>query len=104
MLNRNFFDNNPTIRGKGSRTHFLYNLGKTNPLWKGNRVGYRALHSWVMRQLGKPIKCEFCGKEKTTPKSIHWASKSREYKRNLSDWLSLCVRCHKFYDLNKINV
>lgn len=64
--------------------------------WKGNKVGYRALHSWIVRKMGKAIKCEFCGK--TAPITIQWANKSHKYKRNLSDWLQLCVPCHKEYD------
>ena len=66
--------------------------------WKGDKVGYRALHSWIERKLGKPDHCEHCGKLKTTPKSIHWANISGDYKRDLTDWISLCVKCHKKYD------
>ena len=73
-------------------------VGKNNLEWKGTTVGYRALHRWVERWLGKPCKCEFCGKEKTTKKSIHWANKSHKYFRNLSDWFQLCAKCHKAYD------
>lgn len=68
--------------------------------WKGDCVGYRALHHWVKRHKGEPTKCVFCGKEKTTPKSIHWANKSHQYKRDLTDWLQLCVNCHIRYDKN----
>lgn len=28
----------------------------------------------------------------------HWANKSHKYKRELTDWISLCVKCHKKYD------
>ena len=48
--------------------------------------------------LGKAHKCVDCGKDKTTPKSIHWANKSHEYLRELSDWMQLCAKCHKRYD------
>jgi hypothetical protein len=66
--------------------------------WKGDKVGYFALHSWVRRKLGKAQKCEFCGKEKTTPKNVQWANKSGKYFRDLTDWIQLCVKCHKEYD------
>lgn len=72
--------------------------GEKNHAWRGDEVGYRSLHRWVERWLGEPQKCEFCGKEKTTPKSIHWANKSGKYKRDLKDWISLCIKCHKKYD------
>ena len=73
-------------------------IGEKNNNWKGNKVGYRALHYWVYTWLGKPKICEFCGKEYIAPKSIHWANKSGKYLRDLSDWISLCPSCHKEYD------
>lgn len=29
--------------------------------WKGDKVGMAALHSWVIRRLGTPMKCSECG-------------------------------------------
>ena len=73
--------------------------GINNGEWKGDAVGYRALHHWVQRWLGKPKKCEYCGKKQTsTGKMIHWANKSGKYLRDVKDWLSLCAKCHKCYD------
>lgn len=69
--------------------------------WKGNKVGYAALHDWVYSRLGKPTKCTFCNKLKTTIKSMHWANKSRKYKREANDWMPLCASCHKLYDRKK---
>lgn len=66
-----------------------------NPNWKGNNCSYFTLHEWVKKHLGKAKKCEFCGITNTI---IHWANKSREYKRNLNDWLQLCPKCHGKYD------
>jgi len=96
---------NPCSKEKAEKIR-LSQLGKLRPqtsgekhyLWKGNNCNYRSLHKWVERHLGKPIKCEHCGKEKTTPKSIQWANKSHLYLRELTDWISLCVKCHKHYD------
>jgi len=65
-----------------------------NPMWKGDNVGYFALHDWVKRRLKKPKNCEFCKKEKI----LDLASKSRKYKRDLDDWLWLCRKCHIQYD------
>lgn len=70
-----------------------------NPRWKGDNVGYGCLHAWVRKYLGQPTKCEHCGKDGLTGHQIHWANKSGEYKRNLDDWLRLCVKCHCKYDL-----
>ena len=71
-------------------------------VWKGDEVQYRALHSWVQRELGKPDTCGFCGRTGLTGKKIHWANKDGNYKRTLKDWLRLCVPCHKKYDLERI--
>lgn len=71
-------------------------IGEKNWQWKGDDVGYRNLHRWVERKLGKAIKCEFCnvkGKSR-----YHWASISHNAKRDLSDYIQLCVSCHKKYD------
>jgi hypothetical protein len=64
-------------------------------LWKGDKVGYFALHHWVNRKLGKPCECVYCGSEK----KLQWASVSHKAKRDLNDYISLCVSCHKNYDL-----
>lgn len=77
-------------------------FGKDNNKWKGDDVGNVALHSWVKKQLGFPNKCEFCGFESENHHKIHWANKSHEYKREVTDWLRLCVPCHKKYDLSFI--
>ena|SRR3990167_9223635 len=74
--------------------------GENNRHWKGDKVKYRSLHSWIERQLGKPRKCEFC--EITIAKRYEWANISGEYKRDISDFMRLCVKCHSAYDRGKI--
>lgn len=75
-----------------------WSVGKNHWNWKGDDVGYGGLHDWVEDQLGKPTKCEYCGKDGLTGRKIGWANKSGEYLRDLSDWLRLCVSCHREYD------
>ena len=62
--------------------------------WKGENVGYFALHNWVHRYKGKAKICSNCGSDK----NVQWANKSLEYKRDLSDWMELCYKCHRKYD------
>jgi hypothetical protein len=69
--------------------------------WKGDDVGYCGLHNWVYNKLGRPNECEFCKKIVKNPKAIHWANKSGNYKREVTDWIRLCVSCHKKYDKRK---
>lgn len=71
-------------------------IGENNIKWKGDSVGYFALHAWIQRQYGKPQFCEHC---KTSERRMyHWANVSKEYKRDRDDWLRLCVPCHRKFD------
>src|SRR3990172_158857 len=58
-----------------------YMSGKNNGMWKGNEASYSAFHKWIYGKLGKPTKCEFCNKDNLNSHKIHWANKSRQYKR-----------------------
>lgn len=69
--------------------------GPGNPKWRGDNVLYRALHQWIERELGTPDLCEHCG---VTDGIFQWSNKSGEYKRDLSDWQRLCIKCHNKFD------
>lgn len=68
----------------------LSKLKSKNPMWKGDNVGYNALHAWVKRNLIKPQVCSNCNQTK----ALDLANISQEYKRDLSDWEWLCRKCH----------
>ena len=74
---------------------------ETNPMWRGDEVGYSGLHTWLTRNFGQPKFCEKCD-SKDLSKRYHWANKTGSYMRVRSDWIRLCVKCHKNYDLIKI--
>lgn len=76
--------------------------GEKNPMWKGDKVGYSGLHLWVEGVLGKPKKCSYCGREDLNPRQYHWANVSHKYKREITDWVRLCVTHHRLFDLGKI--
>ena len=59
----------------------------------GRNTEYRMLHAQVQAQLGKPNICVICNT--TEAPRFHWANISGDYKKDLSDWRRLCVRCHK---------
>lgn len=84
--------NNKGNNGISSR----YKIGHLPHNWKGDEVGYFALHAWVRRKRGTPSKCEHCGT--MTAKRFEWANISREYLRDLEDWVRLCKSCHILYD------
>lgn len=70
--------------------------GEEHVNWKGDDVGYGAIHSWVRRWKGKPSCCEVCGTKHT--KRYEWANIDHQYRRVLEDYISMCVKCHKRYD------
>jgi len=80
----------------GDRTGELtwFKKGSTPSNYKGDLVGYGALHCWVKYHKGTAKKCEKCGSHT----SVKWANKSHEYKRDLDDWMELCQKCHMRYD------
>jgi len=76
--------------------------GKYLSHWKGDDVGYDALHEWVERKLGKNKKCDLCGT--IIAKRFDWSNKSGKYKRDLNDWQRLCVKCHIKYDYETFGI
>jgi hypothetical protein len=38
-------------------------IGENHYLWKGDKVGYEALHHWVKRHMKKPAECVYCGED-----------------------------------------
>ena len=85
-----------TYHKKGKKNHKLIKIGNKNGAWKGNDVGYGTLHQWVQRWKGKAKKCQECSR---TP--VEWANIDHEYKRKLDDYISLCDKCHRAYDIEK---
>lgn len=85
-----------------------------HPQWKGDKVKYGALHTWVHRKLGKAKSCNRvgCKYPRTNaakqllrkPKTFQWANISHRYKRELSDWIQLCASCHARYDRGLIEL
>jgi hypothetical protein len=74
--------------------------GEKSYLWKGDKVGYAGLHSWIKKQKGKANKCEnpnCLGKSKI----FQWANISGEYKRDVNDFKMLCVSCHRKMDMER---
>lgn len=67
--------------------------GEKSHNWRGDEVGYGALHTWVSKTLGKPKRCDNC--KIKNAKRYEWSNISRKYKRDVSDWERLCVSCHR---------
>ena len=68
----------------------LKNKGEKNGMWKGDKVGYLALHDYIKHYLTKPKNCQDCNKIKI----LDLANISGKYKRDFDDWEWLCRKCH----------
>jgi hypothetical protein len=66
------------------------NLNIKNGQWKGDEVGYGALHYYIKHYLPKPKICSHCKSEGY----IDLCNISGLYKRNFGDWEWLCRKCH----------
>ena len=77
-----------------------FNKGKSLPKgekayhWLGDKVGYVGVHQWLYKKYGKTKKCEKCH----SVGNIEWANISGKHKRDRSDWMELCIPCHRKYD------
>lgn len=74
--------------------------GRNHPNWKPE-LTYGPLHVWVKKELGKADLCEMGCESKV---KFQWANISREYKRDLNDWIRLCVSCHMYFDRRNYSV
>lgn len=82
------------MKGTHPKSEFKSVPEEQHPRWKGKSAGYSALHKWVQKHKGKALCCEKCDSFNT----VEWANLSHEYKRDLTDWIELCKKCHIKFD------
>lgn len=70
--------------------------GESAHAWKVEGIGYSGVHRWLYRECGLPSQCKHCGT--TESKRFEWANISGEYKRDITDFIRLCAKCHDKYD------
>lgn len=83
----------PETRAKMAEAH----RGPRNHNWKGDSIGYSALHEWLARNFAKTGTCEECRFSDVS--RTEWANISGEYRRDRADFRELCPRCHKLADI-----
>jgi len=85
-----------TKDGKFAKGHkpFSVMFGDKNPMWRGDKVGYRHLHRWVNTHLPKPELCQICN----IKPSYDLANKTGIYNRDFKNWYYLCRKCHMLMD------
>jgi hypothetical protein len=74
----------------------LQKMGENNPIWKGDNVGYKKLHTWVNENWPEAIPeyCEICNK-------VPWydlANITGIYNREFENWQFQCRSCHMKFD------
>lgn len=92
-------------RNKGAKHPYLAEYNRTHPLkserhphWKGETVGYYALHTWVKRNFGAAVECEECA----STRNVEWSNTDRKYTRDRDTWRTLCASCHRIYDIRSV--
>lgn len=75
-------------------------IGERARAWKGDKAGYVAKHSWIVKHYGNPTKCESCGT--TEASRFEWANISGEYRRDKDDYKGLCPSCHRRSDYGDV--
>lgn len=86
--------------GSFKKGHKL-NVGNKSWLWKGDKVSYGGLHTWVKTWKGEPKICQVCGTVKA--KKYEWANIDHKYRRVLEDFIRMCTKCHRKYDIEHNN-
>ena len=80
--------------------------GEKHHLWRGNDVGYQALHRRVYVKRGKASQygCEHC-KRHDPGIRYEWATvHGTDGTDPFAHYISLCVACHRLYDLAKLTL
>lgn len=69
--------------------------GDKHRLWKGDEVGYQALHRWINNHWDKK-ECDNCG----AVEKLQWSNIDGQYIRSRIHWQVLCNSCHRIEDMN----
>lgn len=90
--------------GKANCEEDIYKIQGFFPICKTHyneslkrNVTYNYLHKWFRSQVSQPKECELCEKEF---KHLEAANISKEYKREINDFIYLCRICHLEVDFD----
>jgi len=75
--------------------------GPAHHSWKGASASYTALHNRVYRARGKASCCEQCG---AGDRRYEWAMRHGTDGTDVMDYISLCLPCHRTYDLGRLTL
>ncbi|KKK47427.1 hypothetical protein LCGC14_3155300 [marine sediment metagenome] len=93
-LGRHHTNKSKIKMSKSQKAREINNKNENNPMWKGDNVGYGALHIWINKNKEKTGICSICNEIRYTD----WGNKDHQYKRDINDYFEVCHSCHKIYD------
>lgn len=64
--------------------------GETHADWKGDNIGYRSLHKWIVSNLPSQNACSCCGRN--VKLEVH--NTDGKYTRDFNSWIWVCRSCH----------
>lgn len=74
------------------------NCGSNNGMWKGDKAGYYAIHSWLILHYGKANMCTNTNCDGVS-NVYHWAKLlGFKYERKRDNFVMMCAKCHRKYD------
>lgn len=79
---------------------YLSRSGENHWNYKGDKLGYNALHDWIVNHYGSANHCDNCGNTKIPEGRKRWFEWSNNgiYDRNPKNWEQLCIPCHRTKD------
>lgn len=86
------------VTRKAQRAYMLNLQPEDHPRWKGDDVGYRALHYRIVKLFGKADRCENLDCAHTDYHRFEWANLTNEVSNERDNWAMLCVFCHRQMD------
>ena len=87
----------------GNKNSVGKKLGENNTSWKGESAKVSTKHDWVRNHKGRPKYCIRCGRKGGRTFNYNWANIDHKYRRNLDDYIRLCSKCHRDYDVEFLN-
>lgn len=86
-------------RKKGEFKHTEASREKMSLSHTKNSLTYSAIHKWLVKKKGKAFGCKRCGLNDIN-REYEWSNNSGQHKRDVNDYESLCVPCHRAKDGN----
>lgn len=75
--------------------------GENHGNWKGDNIGYFAIHIWLKKTFGGATICEnvMCA---GLSERFEWSLlKGKSYERKRENFWQLCQSCHRYYDMKE---